>query len=235
MKVREFQKKDPDQAYAIWKHGMSVDLTEQRIDWIFNLFHVRLILLALPLVVLYCGYGTTPVGFLYAIVPSGLLIAFLRYMVHYTLNGYVATRTDMLNIQKHHGKRFLVAENEDGEIIGTVAYSEKTKISTFKGERIGKKTWEMFSMSVKKEARRLGVANKMLAELEKRARGAKIQNIVFTATTPQVPAVIFYRKCGYDFEFEDFPALDRGFIGAIIADCFFKFCKMNIIKFHKEI
>ena len=104
-------------------------------------------------------------------------------------------------------------------------------------------------MSVKKGARRLGVANKMLgndqiqlcsaiffiAELEKRARDAKIQHIVFTATTPQVPAVIFYKKCGYDFELEDFPALGRGFIGAIIANCFFKFCKMNIIKFHKEI
>ena len=28
VKIREFQEKDQDEAYAIWKHGMSVDLTE---------------------------------------------------------------------------------------------------------------------------------------------------------------------------------------------------------------
>ena len=91
-----------------------------------------MILLALPLVVVYYGYATPPVGILYAMVPSGLFIGFFRFMIYWNLNGYVATRTDMLDIKKHHGKRFLVAESDDGEILGTIVYVEETKISTFK-------------------------------------------------------------------------------------------------------
>ena len=105
-------------------------------------------------------------------------------------------------------------------------------------------------MSVKHSARRLGVAHKMLGiifpihylqrpklsgDLERRAREEKVEIIVFDASTPQIPAVKFYKKFGYDWELVPFPSLGRGFPVKQISQCFFKFCRMDIIKFHKKL
>ena len=38
----------------------------------------------------------------------------------------------MLDIEKHHGRRFLVAEGDNEEILGTIVYVEKPKIAHFK-------------------------------------------------------------------------------------------------------
>ena len=103
-------------------------------------------------------------------------------------------------------------------------------------------------MSVKHSARRLGVAHKMLGrkcqvnkeiyiigDLERRAREANVEVIVFDASTPQIPAVKFYKKFGYDWELAPFPTMGQIFPKRQIADFFFKFCRMNIIKFHKRL
>ncbi|CBY21356.1 unnamed protein product [Oikopleura dioica] len=236
IEVREFQRKDQDAAFAIWKHGMSVDLGNYWIQWILNQNHVRLMILLVPVLVYHLGYASSLIqGIFFSTLPSGILVAFLRFMVYRTNKDYVNTRTDMLDIEKHHGKRFLVAEGDKGEILGTIVYVEEPKITYFKENKIEGKCWEMFSMSVKHSARRLGVAHKMLGDLERRAREANVEAIVFDASTPQIPAVKFYKKFGYDWELVPFPSLGNSFPKKQIANCFFKFCRMDIIKFHKRL
>ena len=92
-------------------------------------------ILLMPVLVHHLGYASSLLqGIFYSTVPSGILIATLRYLVYRTNKDYVNSRTDMLDIEKHHGKRFLVAEGDEGEILGTIVYVEKPKITHFKVE-----------------------------------------------------------------------------------------------------
>jgi hypothetical protein len=71
---------------------------------------------------------------------------------------YVASRKDMNAITKVYGKRFIVAESEaTGEILGTACYQTFVENYThWNGQKLPEKCWELFSLSVKPAARRLG-------------------------------------------------------------------------------
>ena len=102
-------------------------------DWILNQQHIRVIILLMPVFVHHLGFSTSLLqGLFYSTLPSGILLAFLRLMVHLTNKDYVNSRKDMLDIETHHGKRFLVAEGDDGEILGTIVYVEEPHITHFK-------------------------------------------------------------------------------------------------------
>jgi len=90
-------------------------------------------ILLMPVLVYHLGYDSSLIqGIFFSTLLSGILVAFLRFMVYRTNKDYVNTRTDMLDIEKHHGKRFLVAEGDKGEILGTIVYVEEPKITYFK-------------------------------------------------------------------------------------------------------
>ncbi|CAG5107564.1 Oidioi.mRNA.OKI2018_I69.chr1.g3388.t1.cds [Oikopleura dioica] len=157
-------------------------------------------------------------------------------MIETSNNDYVKSRTDMLEIKKRYGKNFFVAEGENNEILGTVGFLDKPEITHFKGVKIENKSWEMFSMCVKHSARRLGIAQKMLSDLERRAKEEGIKLIVFEATTPQYPAIKFYKKCGYDWELHPFPTIGRTrFLEKQFFDFFIWFSRMKLIRFYKEL
>jgi hypothetical protein len=71
---------------------------------------------------------------------------------------YVASRKDMNAITKVYGKRFIVAESEaTGEILGTACYQTFVEHYThWNGQKLPENCWELFSLSVKPAARRLG-------------------------------------------------------------------------------
>jgi hypothetical protein len=142
MRIREFQEKDQNAAFEIWKHGMLVDLKSSWRSWILSQIHVKLmfIFLAISHLVLFDFAQSTfyeiawthLLWLLSSAVPCFILVRSLIWRSDYRIEGYVKNRPDMLDIQKHHGRRFLVAESEDGEIIGTAVYTTETKITHFK-------------------------------------------------------------------------------------------------------
>ena len=67
---------------------------------------------------------------------------------------YVASRKDMIDIEKNWGEKFLVAELEIGKskkVVGTLLYSFETPHAPkfFNGEKLGK-LLELFSISTDK-------------------------------------------------------------------------------------
>ena len=142
MRVREFHERDQNAAYQIWKHGMLVDLKNNWRSWILNQAHVKLLFIILAIThmvrfdfaqgTLCENTYTHLLWFLSSAAPCFVLVWLLIWRSDYRVEGYVKNRPDMLDIQKYHGRRFLVAESEDGEIIGTAVYTTKTKITNFK-------------------------------------------------------------------------------------------------------
>ena len=112
----------------------------------------------------------------------GLLKLFSKYVGH----SYIAGRTDMLDIEKNHGKRFLVATTEEQpeNVIGTIVYVQSEKEEKFKvcfdylkmicrdfekwvkqyvqGKTLEGKTWIMFSLAVCPNHRKKGIAKALL-------------------------------------------------------------------------
>ncbi|CBY43706.1 unnamed protein product [Oikopleura dioica] len=241
MRVREFHKNDQNAAYEIWKNGMLVDLKITWRSWILGQTHVKLLFLILPIIhmvrfdfsesTFYENSSTHLFWLLNTAVPCFFLIWLLIWRSDYRIEGYVKNRPDMLDIQNHHGRRFLVAENKDGEIVGTAVYTTKTKITNFKGDKISENSWEIFSMSVKHTARRQGVGRFLLDEIEKLAKKSKVKCLVLDSTTPNVPGNNLYKKFGFDWELDAYKRR-QSFFG---ARAFFLACNSSVIKFVKEI
>lgn len=75
---------------------------------------------------------------------------------------YVASRKDMDAISEIYRERFIVAESQaTGEILGTACYQTFVENYThWNGEKLPENCWELFSLSVKPAARRLGKRSK---------------------------------------------------------------------------
>lgn len=85
---------------------------------------------------------------------------------------YRAMRTDMNNIYENHKEDFFVAErfSVDGrEILGTIGIQRSPGEVKFRGERI-ENVWEVYSLSVAKNERRSGIADKMMRKVEELAK-----------------------------------------------------------------
>ena len=81
-------------------------------------------------------------------------------------------RTDMNNIYENHKEDFFVAErfSVDGrEILGTIGIQRSPGEVKFRGERI-ENVWEVYSLSVAKNERRSGIADKMMRKVEELAK-----------------------------------------------------------------
>ena len=82
---------------------------------------------------------------------------------------YVASRKDMDDISNVYGERFIVVESKTtGDILGTACYQTFVEHYThWNGQKLPKNCWELFSLSVKPTARRLGkTSNEVFEHLE---------------------------------------------------------------------
>ena len=89
----------------------------------------------LQLLLFFLGFFKTPEeGNKILIFVCLFWFACLKGFSKYVGHSYVKWREDMLDIEKNHGKRFLVAttEEEPDNVIGTIVYVESEKEETFK-------------------------------------------------------------------------------------------------------
>ena len=89
----------------------------------------------LQLLLFFLGVFSTPEqGNTILIAACIFWFGFLKLFSKYVGHSYVAGRTDMLDIEKNHGKRFIVAttEKQPEHVIGTIVYVESKNEEKFK-------------------------------------------------------------------------------------------------------
>ena len=80
-------------------------------DWILSQQHIRVIILLMPVFVHHLGFSTSLLqGLFYSTLPSGILLAFLRLMVHLTNKDYVNSRKDMQHVTCSILKRIMESD-----------------------------------------------------------------------------------------------------------------------------
>ncbi|CBY39988.1 unnamed protein product [Oikopleura dioica] len=241
--IREFEKKDQKSAYEIWKYGMAVDWSQGLFEMSIRCTELILLPFTLQLLLFFLGVFSTPEqGNTILIAACIFWFGFLKLFSKYVGHSYVAGRTDMLDIEKNHGKRFIVATTEEQpeNVIGTIVYVESKNEEKFKGNRLDGKTWIMFSLAVCPNHRKKGIAKALLKHLEKLAKNENVSQIMFDASSPQKAARYFYSKAGYDHEILSFPleriaTLFGTSIEQFLVKKYFQICKIESFNFYKKI
>ncbi|CBY21121.1 unnamed protein product [Oikopleura dioica] len=191
-RLRTVRKDDEEVCKRIWLIGIMEDLP--RLWWKHNSRQPGFLLVCFILV--FVGYYCESMLLGFAAALSW--IYYIKMRAKWGNAFYVASRKDMDAISEIYRERFIVAESQaTGEILGTACYQTFVENYThWNGEKLPENCWELFSLSVKPAARRLGLGKLLLEEVEKRARidGA---DLFFTASVCNHPATSFYTRNGY--------------------------------------
>ena len=107
----------------------------------------------------------------------------------------------MLDIENAWVDSFLVCDlYENGKlkgVCGTICFRKQVKDVTFKGSRIPRDTFEIFSLSTDKRARGIGVAKSLMTSVEAEAKKAGV-NVYLETSSAQLPAIALYKRMGYE-------------------------------------
>merc|ERR1711976_69567 len=181
-------------AYAIWQYGMSTDLTRLFMEYYF--YNRK-------------GWCSIVVYLSMAYQFDYLIVGFLMVSLYWFVLGfgcwkescdYIKSRVDLFDgknyhIYKHHGDKFLVALVDD-KVVGTISYAKRDDGKIVFGGVKRPPCLEIFSLSVSKNVRGLGIGRKLCDHIEMLARKEN-RNLYLETSMAQLPAIALYRKLGY--------------------------------------
>ena len=198
IKVRNFEKRDQDRAYQIWKNGMTEDVGELFIEYFMAKSQVKIVLIVIFILPFFTASSYWK--FIGIIIDSAI-VGIIHFYAYWIGRDYVDSRTDMLTIQQSWKDTFLVADlYEDNQYVGvcgTISYKSRVSGKSFNGNSLDNKIWEIYSLSTDKRARGLSVAKKLVAEVEKRAHDDDC-DVILETWTALYPAVRLYGKLNYE-------------------------------------
>lgn len=208
VKIRPFEKTDTAQVHKIFSEGVVMYTTFQGLQYLqmLSLFckkygtlfcsaivivHITIVALLLSLCMsnyLLCSILVTAVHLIILCIWSGNALKKL-YETYATDQ---IEKYDLKDIAGHYGaketRQFWVAEDDQGQIVGTVAVEEYSKDSSIA---------ELRRMSVSSRVRRAGVASKLLLELESFCKRKQFKGIILTTSSIQDAAIAMYKKRGF--------------------------------------